>query len=76
MTIADFQAAGFFKILQPRRYGGYEMDPEVFYEVQMKVAEGCMSSARAGRGRGAMSGSSRCSIRRRRKMSGAKTRPR
>ncbi len=44
-TIADFQAAGFFKILQPRRYGGYEMDPEVFYEVQMKVAEGCMSSA-------------------------------
>ncbi|OCC25637.1 flavin-dependent monooxygenase [Croceicoccus estronivorus] len=44
-TIADFQAAGFFKILQPKRYGGYEMDPETFYEVQMKVAEGCMSSA-------------------------------
>lgn len=44
-TIADFQEAGFFKILQPARYGGYEMDPESFYEVQMKVAEGCMSSA-------------------------------
>ncbi|AZI36834.1 putative hydroxylase [Caenibius tardaugens NBRC 16725] len=44
-TIADFQDAGFFKILQPKRYGGYEMDPEAFYEVQMKVAEGCMSSA-------------------------------
>lgn len=44
-TIADFQTAGFFKILQPRRYGGYEMDPEVFYAVQMKLAEGCMSSA-------------------------------
>ena len=44
-TIADFQEAGFFKILQPKRYGGYEMDPEAFYEVQMKVAEGCMSSA-------------------------------
>lgn len=44
-TIADFQAAGFFKILQPKRFGGYELDPEVFYAVQMKVAEGCMSSA-------------------------------
>jgi 3-hydroxy-9,10-secoandrosta-1,3,5(10)-triene-9,17-dione monooxygenase len=44
-TIADFQDAGFFKILQPKRYGGYEMDPEAFYDVQMKVAEGCMSSA-------------------------------
>ncbi len=27
-TIRDFQTAGFFKILQPRRWGGYEMDPE------------------------------------------------
>jgi 3-hydroxy-9,10-secoandrosta-1,3,5(10)-triene-9,17-dione monooxygenase len=44
-TIRDFQDAGFFKILQPGRYGGYEMDPEAFYAVQMKVAEGCMSSA-------------------------------
>ena len=44
-TIAEFQEAGFFKILQPRRYGGYEMDVETFYDVQMKVAEGCMSSA-------------------------------
>ena len=44
-TIRDFQDAGFFKILQPKRYGGYEMDPEAFYAVQMKVAEGCMSSA-------------------------------
>ncbi|MBS0254421.1 MAG: flavin-dependent monooxygenase [Proteobacteria bacterium] len=44
-TIADFQAAGFFKILQPKRFGGYELDPQVFYAVQMKLAEGCMSSA-------------------------------
>lgn len=44
-TIADFQRAGFFKILQPKRWGGYEMDVETFYAVQMKVAEGCMSSA-------------------------------
>jgi 3-hydroxy-9,10-secoandrosta-1,3,5(10)-triene-9,17-dione monooxygenase len=44
-TIRDFQEAGFFKILQPQRWGGYEMDPEAFYAVQMKLAEGCMSSA-------------------------------
>jgi len=44
-TIRDFQEAGFFKILQPRRHGGYEMDIETFYAVQMKLAEGCMSSA-------------------------------
>ena len=44
-TIRDFQEAGFFKILQPRRHGGYEMDIDTFYAVQMKLAEGCMSSA-------------------------------
>lgn len=44
-TIRDFQEAGFFKMLQPGRWGGYEMDPQAFYAVQMAVAEGCMSSA-------------------------------
>src|SRR3546814_17382824 len=27
------------------RYGGYEMDPQVFYDVCMTLAEGCMSTA-------------------------------
>lgn len=44
-SIAEMQAAGFFEILKPRRWGGYEMDPQVFYEVQMALAEGCMSTA-------------------------------
>ncbi len=44
-TIADFQAAGFFKILQPEQWGGYAMDPQVFYEVCLVTAEACMSSA-------------------------------
>ncbi|MFC7516760.1 flavin-dependent monooxygenase [Herbaspirillum sp. GCM10030257] len=44
-TIADFQKAGFFRVLQPKRYGGYEMSPDVFYTIQMALAEGCMSSA-------------------------------
>lgn len=44
-TIAEMKAAGFFKVLQPKRWGGYEMDPRVFYSVQMALAEGCMATA-------------------------------
>ncbi|MDD3763920.1 MAG: acyl-CoA dehydrogenase family protein [Nevskiales bacterium] len=44
-TIAEMKEAGFFRVLQPKRYGGYEMDPQVFYDVQMALAEGCMSTA-------------------------------
>ncbi len=44
-TIADFHSAGFFKILQSAEYGGYEMDPQVFYAVVMEIAKTCMSSA-------------------------------
>ena len=44
-TIDDFQQAGFFRIMQPKRYGGYELPPHAFFEVQMLLAEGCMSSA-------------------------------
>lgn len=43
-TIADFKRAGFFRVIQPKRYGGYELDPQVFFELQMTLAEGCMSS--------------------------------
>ena len=38
-TIAEMQAAGFFKVLQPKRWGGYEMDPRVFYSIQMELAQ-------------------------------------
>jgi len=43
-TIAEFQAAGFFDILKPRRWGGFEMEPKVFFEVQLAISEGCMST--------------------------------
>ena len=36
---ADFAAAGFFRILQPRRWGGYELEPNVFYDVQKIIAD-------------------------------------
>jgi 3-hydroxy-9,10-secoandrosta-1,3,5(10)-triene-9,17-dione monooxygenase len=44
-TIADFQEAGFFRILQPARYGGYELDPQVFFTVQAIIAAACPSTA-------------------------------
>ena len=44
-TISYMQEAGFFRVLQPKRHGGYEMDPQVFYDIQMTLAEGCMSTA-------------------------------
>ena len=44
-TIAEMQEAGFFRILQPRRWSGFEMDPSVYYDVLMTLAEGCFSTA-------------------------------
>lgn len=43
-TIAEMRDAGFFRILQPKRWGGYEMHPNAFFDVQKLVAEGCMST--------------------------------
>lgn len=44
-TVRDLHDAGLFRILQPKRWGGYEMDPGVYFDVQMALAEGCMSTA-------------------------------
>ena len=43
-SIREMHEAGFFRILQPRRWGGYEMNPNVFFDVQKLLAEGCMST--------------------------------
>lgn len=42
-TIEDLRTAGLFRVLQPKRYGGYEMSPKVFYDIVMALAEGDMS---------------------------------
>ncbi len=44
-TVRKMQEAGLFRVLQPARWGGYQMEPHVFFEVQMALAEGCMSTA-------------------------------
>lgn len=44
-TIREMKEAGLFRVLQPKRFGGYELDPRVFYQVQMALAEGCMGTA-------------------------------
>src|SRR2546430_409522 len=43
-TIAEMQAAGFFRVLQPKRWGGYEMDLGTFYDIEIALGEGDMSS--------------------------------
>jgi len=44
-TLAEFVDAGFFKVLQPTRFGGFELPPRVYCEIARTLAEGCMSSA-------------------------------
>ena len=43
-TIAEMQAAGFFRVLQPKRWGGFEQDLSIFYDIEIALAEGDMST--------------------------------
>jgi 3-hydroxy-9,10-secoandrosta-1,3,5(10)-triene-9,17-dione monooxygenase len=43
-TIAEMQAAGFFRVLQPKRWGGYEMELGTFYGIELALGEGDMST--------------------------------
>ena len=43
-TFADFQEHGLLRALQPKRYGGYELDPGIFYQAVTEVAAVCGSS--------------------------------
>src|SRR6516162_6950525 len=36
-TFADFQEAGLFRCLQPKRYGGYELDPGILYQAIIDI---------------------------------------
>jgi 3-hydroxy-9,10-secoandrosta-1,3,5(10)-triene-9,17-dione monooxygenase len=43
--VQAFEDAGFYRILQPAAYGGYEYWPTVLYDVVAEVARHCPSSA-------------------------------
>jgi 3-hydroxy-9,10-secoandrosta-1,3,5(10)-triene-9,17-dione monooxygenase len=39
-----FRELGFYRLLQPRRYGGLEADVTTFYRVMMAISRGCPST--------------------------------
>src|SRR5579875_1656363 len=43
-TIADMREAGVFRVLQPKRWGGLELDLRTYFEVQLALAEGDISA--------------------------------
>jgi 3-hydroxy-9,10-secoandrosta-1,3,5(10)-triene-9,17-dione monooxygenase len=44
MMLDEFRAAGFYRMLQPKMFGGYEVDSETFFEVVYRIATGHPSS--------------------------------
>src|SRR5262245_37558762 len=44
-THEDFRKAGFYRILEPRTYGGYGYDLWTFSQVIIEIARGCPSTA-------------------------------
>tara|TARA_B110001454_G_scaffold212701_1_gene229818 strand:+ start:1497 stop:2699 length:1203 start_codon:yes stop_codon:yes gene_type:complete len=44
-TVQDFVNAGFYRMLQPAKFGGYEMSPLQLFKVVIELAKACPSSA-------------------------------
>lgn len=43
-NIEELEEAGFFKLVQPKQWGGYEADMEVFYTAARNIASACPST--------------------------------
>ena len=43
-TVSSLDDAGFFKLLQPSQWGGYEADPVTFYEAVRRIGSACGST--------------------------------
>jgi 3-hydroxy-9,10-secoandrosta-1,3,5(10)-triene-9,17-dione monooxygenase len=41
VTVKELREAGLFRVLQPAHWGGYELEPHVFYETVMLLASAC-----------------------------------
>lgn len=44
-TIQEMQDAGLFRVLQPKRWGGYELPPMAYFDIEMELAKHCPSTA-------------------------------
>lgn len=44
-TIQDLQDAGLFRVVQPKRWGGYELHPNVYFDIEMELGRYCPSTA-------------------------------
>ena len=44
-TVADFRAAGLFRVFQPARFGGYELGLGTLIEIAREIGRGCGSTA-------------------------------
>ncbi len=44
-TINDLHEAGLFKAVQPKAYGGYELNPSIIFDLQIELGKGCTSTA-------------------------------
>src|ERR1044071_9645585 len=44
-AIRELRDAGFFRILQPSRFGGYDLDPCTLWSVTRQLGRGCASTA-------------------------------
>ncbi len=42
--VAEMRAAGLFRALQPRRWGGCELSPGAYFDIQLALSEGDMSA--------------------------------
>ena len=43
-TAQDYIDAGFWRVVQPRRFGGYEFDLDTFLRITVELSRGCPSS--------------------------------
>jgi 3-hydroxy-9,10-secoandrosta-1,3,5(10)-triene-9,17-dione monooxygenase len=43
-TLQDYLDAGFWRVVQPRRFGGYEFDLDTFLRITIELSRGCPSS--------------------------------
>lgn len=44
-TLADLRAAGLFRAVQPKAYGGFGLPPTVIYDIQLELGRGDASAA-------------------------------